>query len=120
VHHPLIERLSPSQVEVALGRVEEAEVDEGWSFVGKKQGPRWRWHAIDHHTGQVLAYVCGRRKDEVVLQLKAVLLYRHQILQRIDPRLQAGRNHTGQQTGNVRTMLGRVEEGVLALANAEL
>jgi insertion element IS1 protein InsB len=44
-----------------------------WSFVGKKQEPRWLWHAIDHGTGKVLAYVFGRRRDEVFLQLKALL-----------------------------------------------
>jgi insertion element IS1 protein InsB len=53
--------------------VEAAEVDEMWSFVGKKQEPRWLWHAIDHGTGKVLAYVFGRRRDEVFLQLKALL-----------------------------------------------
>jgi insertion element IS1 protein InsB len=73
VNHPLIERLSPSHVEVVLERVDEAEVDEMWSFVGKKQAPRWLWHAFDHRTGQVLAYVFGRRQDEVFLQLKALL-----------------------------------------------
>jgi insertion element IS1 protein InsB len=31
------------------------------------------WHAIDHATGAVLAYVFGHRKDEVLLQLKALL-----------------------------------------------
>jgi insertion element IS1 protein InsB len=44
-----------------------------WSFVGKKGNQRWLWHAIDHHTGAVLAYVFGRRKDKVFLQLKALL-----------------------------------------------
>jgi len=44
-----------------------------WSFVGNKGNPRWLWHAIDHHTGKVLAYVFGRRKDEVFLRLKALL-----------------------------------------------
>ena len=44
-----------------------------WSFVGKKQDQRWLWHAIDHWTGTVLAYVFGRRMDEVFLQLKALL-----------------------------------------------
>jgi insertion element IS1 protein InsB len=44
-----------------------------WSYVGKKREPRWLWHAIDHHSGHVLAYVLGRRKDEVFLQLKALL-----------------------------------------------
>jgi insertion element IS1 protein InsB len=73
VNHPLIKGLHPSHVEVVLQRVVEAEVDEMWSFVGKKKEPRWLWHALDHQTGQVLAYVFGRRKDEVFRQLKALL-----------------------------------------------
>jgi insertion element IS1 protein InsB len=60
-------------VEVTIRRVDEAEVDEMWSFVGKKQEQRWLWHAIDHWTGTVLAYVFGRRTDEVFVQLKALL-----------------------------------------------
>src|SRR5215510_2484667 len=48
-------------------------MDEMWSFVGKKKEQRWLWHAIDHGTGAVLAYVFGRRKDEVFLKLKALL-----------------------------------------------
>jgi len=48
-------------------------MDEMWSFVGNKGNPRWLWHAIDHHTGKVLAYVFGRRQDTVFLQLKALL-----------------------------------------------
>ena len=51
----------------------DAEMDEMWSFVGNKGNPRWLWHAIDHQTGAVLAYVFGRRKDAVFLQLKALL-----------------------------------------------
>lgn len=51
----------------------ESDLDEMWSYVGKKDNPRWLWHAIDHHTGKVLAYVFGRRKDEVLLQLKKLL-----------------------------------------------
>jgi len=73
VNRPVIAGLSTSQVEIVLQRVDEAEVDEMWSFVGKKKEPRWLWHAIDHCTGRVLAYVFGRRTDEVFLQLKALL-----------------------------------------------
>ena len=51
----------------------ESELDEMWSYVGKKDNPRWLWHAIDHQSGKVLAYVLGRRKDEVFLDLKALL-----------------------------------------------
>src|SRR5262245_19539822 len=56
-----------------IQRVEEAEVDEMWSYVGKKREPRWLWHAIDHRSGHGLTYVLGRRKDEVLLKLKALL-----------------------------------------------
>ncbi len=45
-----------------------------WSFVGKKVNQRWLWHAIDRTSKKVLAYVFGTRKDEVFLQLKALLL----------------------------------------------
>ena len=58
---------------VAIYQVAEAEVDEMWSYVGHKKAQRWLWHAIDHQSGAVLAYVFGRRKDEVFLQLKALL-----------------------------------------------
>jgi insertion element IS1 protein InsB len=60
-------------VDVIVHRVDDAEVDEMWSFVGKKPEQRWLWHAIDRWTGTVLAYVFGRRTDEVFLQLKALL-----------------------------------------------
>jgi insertion element IS1 protein InsB len=68
-----VNTLRPRDVEVGISRVEAAEVDEMWSFVGKKKEPRWLWHALDHQTGKVLAYVFGRRKDEVFRQLKALL-----------------------------------------------
>jgi insertion element IS1 protein InsB len=44
-----------------------------WSFVGSKSHQRWLWHAIDHRTGRVLAYVCGPREDDVFVELKALL-----------------------------------------------
>ena len=48
-------------------------MDEMWSFVGSKSQQRWLWHAIDHYTGQILAYVFGPREDETFLQLKELL-----------------------------------------------
>ena len=65
--------MNPEKVEVVIRRVDEAEIDEMWSFVGKKKDQRWLWHAVDHRSGKVLAYVLGARKDEVFLQLKALL-----------------------------------------------
>lgn len=65
--------LNPDDVEVVIQLADEAEVDEMWSFVGCKKDQRWLWHAIDHRSGQVLAYVLGRRQDEVFLKLKVLL-----------------------------------------------
>ncbi len=73
--------LRPEHVEVEICRAEElaqrrgltSELDEMWSYVGKKADQRWLWHAIDHHSGQVLAYVFGQRKDTVFLQLQTFL-----------------------------------------------
>jgi len=81
VNQRLLEWLKPESVEVDIVRAEELEVtgfeeselDKMWSYVGKKTNRRWLWHAIDRNTGQVLAYVFGRRKDEVFLQLKQLL-----------------------------------------------
>ena len=81
MNHSLLAILNPEQVEVEILRADEldqrrglsSELDEMWSFVARKSNPRWLWHAIDHHTGKVLAYVFGRRQDAVFLQLKALL-----------------------------------------------
>ncbi|MDZ4877956.1 MAG: hypothetical protein CLLPBCKN_007391 [Chroococcidiopsis cubana SAG 39.79] len=62
--------VKPEQTELER----ESELDEMWSFVGKKVNQRWLWHAIERTSGKVLAYVFGTRKDEVFLQLKALLL----------------------------------------------
>jgi insertion element IS1 protein InsB len=43
------------------------------SFVGSKHQQRWLWHAIDHHTEQTLAYVCGACEDDVFVDLQGLL-----------------------------------------------
>ena len=81
MNHGVLQHLHPEQVEVEIWRADELEVrhglsselDEMWSDVRSKAHPRWLWHAIDHHTGQVLASVFGRRQDTVFLALKALL-----------------------------------------------
>jgi insertion element IS1 protein InsB len=81
VNQGVLQHLHPEDVEVEICRADElaqrrgltSELDEMWSYVGKKAEPRWLWHAIDHASGRVLAYVFGRRKDTVFLQLKALL-----------------------------------------------
>jgi insertion element IS1 protein InsB len=68
-------QLNFSPVEVMLLRVLDpaAELDEMWSFVQSKQQPRWLWQAVDHVTGEVLAYVLSTREDKAFLELKALL-----------------------------------------------
>ncbi len=81
MNQKLLQCLKPEPVEVEIVRVEEfeeagveqSELDEMRSYVGNKSNPRWLWHAIDRPSGKVLAYVFGRRKDEVFLQLKRLL-----------------------------------------------
>ena len=52
---------------------QEAEIDEQWSYVFKKSNQRWLWYAVDHATNTALAYVFGRRKDEIFKKLKELL-----------------------------------------------
>lgn len=81
VNQKLLQTMQPEQVEVKIKLVEEeveegiveSELDEMWSYVGKKANQRWLWHAIDRLTGKVLAYTFGQRKDEVFLNLKKLL-----------------------------------------------
>jgi IS1 family transposase len=51
----------------------EAEADEMWSFVTNKSQQRWLWHAIDHLSGTVLAYVLAAHEDEAFVKLKGLL-----------------------------------------------
>ena len=44
-------------------RIASLEMDEFWSFVGKKKRQRWTWLAFDRHPKQVAAYQNGRRTD---------------------------------------------------------
>jgi insertion element IS1 protein InsB len=55
VNERLLKSLDPAQLDIIIRQVEDAEVDEMWSFVGSKRQQRWLWHAIDHQTGSVLA-----------------------------------------------------------------
>ena len=64
--------MDPDEILMKIYKVEEVEVDEMWSFVRKKTQQRWLWHAIDHRTGVVLAYVLGTHHDEVFIQLQAL------------------------------------------------
>ena len=42
----------------------EAEMDELWSFVGKKANRHWIWIAMDTTTRQVMAFPVGDRSQD--------------------------------------------------------
>jgi IS1 family transposase len=45
------------------------ELDELWSFVGKKANKRWVWLALARRTRQVVAYVVGDRGERTCRRL---------------------------------------------------
>ena len=49
------------------------KVDESWSFVGSKQQQRWLWWVEEAKTGEVVAFVFGRRTHQTFRALLALL-----------------------------------------------
>lgn len=58
----------------------EAELDELWSFVGKKTNRHWVWIAMDANTRQVIAFHVGDRSGQSAAALweKIPAMYREQ------------------------------------------
>lgn len=73
MNHEELKKINGKDTQIEILPVKEAEMDEMWSFVKNKNNQRWLWHAIDHATGKVLAYVFGKRKDKVFMKLKSLL-----------------------------------------------
>src|ERR671919_690430 len=59
-----------STLDVTIHRL-EAEVDEMWSFVGKKANKQWIWIAMDAKTRQVIAFHVGDRSRDSAKELWA-------------------------------------------------
>lgn len=53
--------------------MEEAEMDEMWSFVHDKSQQYWLWWAVDHRTGVPLAYCFGTREHKNLDELRTLL-----------------------------------------------
>jgi insertion element IS1 protein InsB len=68
-----IERNKEEIPGIILVRVEEAEMDEMWSFVHDKSQQYWLWWAIDHKTGEPLAYTFGTREHANLDELRSQL-----------------------------------------------
>ena len=49
------------------------EIDELWTFVGKKTNKQWLIYAYHRDTGEIVAYVWGKRDLNTVKKLKAKL-----------------------------------------------
>ena len=79
VNQAVLEQIDQQQVKVDVLPVKliadspplEGELDEMWSFVQKKENQRWLWHAIDHTSGKVLAYVLGNAQTTYFSSSKA-------------------------------------------------
>jgi len=48
-------------------------MDEQWGRVYCKKTPCWLWHAIDHESGDVIAFVLGPRKKNMLKKLWKIL-----------------------------------------------
>ncbi len=53
--------------------VNEVEMDEMWSFYHDKSRQEWLWWAVDHNTGEPLAYCFGTREYKYLNELKNLL-----------------------------------------------
>ncbi|MBW4472442.1 MAG: IS1 family transposase [Stenomitos rutilans HA7619-LM2] len=65
----LVQASQAESVDVLVQRVDEAEMDEMCGFVSNKRQQRWLWHAIDHATGSVVAYVLLLHTDAALESL---------------------------------------------------
>jgi IS1 family transposase len=45
-------------------RITELEIDEMWSFVGKKANQKWLWYAFDPSRKKIVCWELGRRADD--------------------------------------------------------
>jgi len=63
----------PTKIRFYVVKVESAEADEMWSYVQNKDNRVWLWHAIDHKTGDILAYTFGSWEDKVFDELMKLL-----------------------------------------------
>ena len=60
-------------IEVDFVKVDEVEMDEMWSYVHDKSQQYWLWWAIDHNTGEPLAFCFGTREYKYLDELLSLL-----------------------------------------------
>ena len=77
----LISLINPSQIEIKLDTVfcsgakkniteiEQVQLDEMWSFIGKKKKKCWIWLALDKASKRFLGFVTGSRGKKTGIKL---------------------------------------------------
>ena len=73
VNHDYLNANNEENIDIELVPVDEVEMDEMWSFVRNKSQQCWLWWAIDHNTGEPLAFHFGTRKHYNLDGLLALL-----------------------------------------------
>jgi IS1 family transposase len=73
INYNYIEARIDSEIDVEFVRIDEAEMDEMWSFYGDKKHQIWLWWAIDHASGEPLAFCFGSREHKYAEELKSLL-----------------------------------------------
>jgi hypothetical protein len=79
--------------------------------------PRLAAHPLRGHAGRLI--IPWQPGPGISKHLLAMLLHCYQVVQRIHPGLHTGGNDAGKDAGDVGTMFGGIEQGVLALANTQ-
>jgi insertion element IS1 protein InsB len=70
INRSLLESMMPLPTAAMVVRVEEVKGrDEMWSVVQSKRQQRWLWQAIDHQSGDVLAYGLAPHEDQALKAL---------------------------------------------------
>jgi IS1 family transposase/transposase-like protein len=73
VNHSYIEKINSNDSIVEIVSATESEMDEMWSFVHDKSQQYWLWWAIDHCTGEPLAFCFGTREHKNLDELLKLL-----------------------------------------------
>ena len=68
----VLKTLSQSAYQIQPKQIhyESLEIDEFWTFVGNKQNKQWLIYAYHRETGEIVAYVWGKRDLNTVQRLK--------------------------------------------------
>ena len=73
VNYEYLKTQNNRNIEVEIVSGTEAEMDEMWSFVHDKSQQYWLWWAIDHRTGDPLAFCFGTREHKNLKELLSLL-----------------------------------------------